>query len=72
MPRPEYCVIPDEGQPEWDQPCPGCGATQDGNDPVRGVCQARHNGPPPRSLLDFVLVDKRTGEVVASTPVLVR
>jgi hypothetical protein len=47
--RPDYCAIPDEGQPGSDGPCPACGATISGDDPVRGVCQARHNGPPPRA-----------------------
>lgn len=70
MSRPDYCQIPDEGQPGWEGPCPGCGATVEGNDPVRGVCQALHNGPPPRPLLLFCLKDKRTGEVVASQTVL--
>lgn len=72
MSRPEYCMIPDEGQPGWDAACPGCGATIEGNDPVRGICQARRSGPPPRPLLEFVLVDKRTGEVIASQSVLWR
>ena len=67
--RPDYCAIP-EGQPGSDGPCPACGATISGDDPVRGVCQARHNGPPPRPLLELVLLDKRTGEVVASKTVL--
>lgn len=64
MTRPDYC--PDTPG----DPCEACGATLSGNDPVRGVCQARFNGPAPRPLLEFVLVDKRSGEVVASQTVL--
>lgn len=70
MSRPEYCMTPDEGQPGCDDPCPGCGATVGRDDPVRGICQALRTGAPSRSLLDFVLVDKRIGEIVASTCVL--
>jgi hypothetical protein len=62
--RPDYCMIPDEGQPGWEGPCPGCGATVEGKDPVRGVCQARYNGPRPEPLIRVVLIDKRTGEIV--------
>ena len=64
MARPEYCMIPDEGEPGCERPCPGCGATIEGNDPVRGVCQARHNGPSPTPLVELILVDRRTGERV--------
>lgn len=63
--RPEYChsnPVPD--------PCPLCGATVSGDDPVHGVCQARNTRPRPQSILDFVLVDRESGEIVASTPVL--
>ena len=62
--RPEYCMIPDEGLPGCEGPCPGCGATLAGNDPVRGVCQARRDGRPPRPLVELVLIDKRTGKIV--------
>lgn len=58
--RPDYC--PDdlsEGTP-----CPRCGATEDGNDQVRGVCQARFSGPEPKPLVRVVLIDKRTGQIV--------
>ena len=68
MSRPDYCPC----ENETPDPCPACGATAEGNDPVRGVCQARFMGPPPRSLLDLVLVDRTTGEIVASQPVLNR
>jgi hypothetical protein len=37
MARPNYCPCVN-GQPD---PCPACGATISGNDPVRGFCQAR-------------------------------
>lgn len=72
MTRPDFCEIPNEGEPGWDKPCPACGATAEGKDPVRGVCQARFNRPKPKSILDFVLVDKHDGAVVASVPVLRR
>lgn len=65
--RPEYCMIPDEPLPGSEGPCPGCGATASGNDPVRGVCQARRSGYPPTALVDLVLIDKRTGKIAAST-----
>lgn len=59
--RPAYCEAIDE-----DTPCI-CGATKEGADPVRGVCQARRSGPKPQPLVHIVLIDKVTGEVVAST-----
>jgi len=66
-------MIPDEGEPGCEGPCPGCGATIEGNDPVRGVCQARHNRPAPRSLLDLVLIDDHgRGKIVASASILIR
>ena len=68
MKRPDYCPC----ENDLPDPCPACGATIAGNDPVRGCCQARHNCYPPRSLLDFVLIDKGSGEIVASTSVLSR
>ena len=49
---------------EDEDPCPCCGATLSGNDPVRGVCQARYNRPRPTPLLEIVLIDRRTGKVV--------
>lgn len=63
-----YCEAPPE---ETGLPCV-CGATVSGNDPVRGVCQARYNRPRPVPLLSLELVHKDTGEVVATTPVLYR
>lgn len=62
-PAPMYCPCQD------DEPatCPACGATVSGNDPFEGRCQARHQGPEPRALVNLVLIDKRTGEIVAST-----
>ncbi len=65
MPRPDYC--PDLKE---DEDCPACGATVKGDDPVRGICQARFNGPTPKPLLEFVLIDKRDGEIVARQRVL--
>lgn len=62
MARPEYCPCKDEGP----DPCPACGATVAGDDPVHGVCQARH-GAPPEPFLHLDLVDRRTGETVART-----
>lgn len=62
MSRPEYCPCKDETP----DPCPACGATESGNDPVRGVCQARR-GYRRESDLQLVLIDKQTGDIVAST-----
>lgn len=59
--RPEYCEAVDE-----DTPCI-CGATKEGKDPVRGFCQARRNYPRPVPLVQIILIDKRTGDIVAST-----
>lgn len=58
---PKWCLAVDE-----ETPC-ACGATKEGNDPVRGVCQARMNRPKPEPLVYLVLIDKRSGEIVAST-----
>lgn len=63
MERPPYCPCKDETP----DPCPACGATVEGNDPVRGVCQARSMRPPPEPFLHLDLIDKNTGEVVART-----
>lgn len=60
MARPEYCPVED-GSPN---PCPACGATEEGNDPVRGVCQARRPYPPPVDYIRVVLVDRLTGKEV--------
>lgn len=59
--RPTYCEAIDE-----DTPCI-CGATKEGKDPVRGVCQAMRTGPKPRALVQIVLIHRDTGEIVAST-----
>lgn len=58
--RPDYCEAIDE-----DTPCV-CGATKEGKDPVRGVCQARNNGPKPMPLVEIILIDKRTGKPVSN------
>lgn len=60
--RPRYCPCEDETP----DPCPECGATVSGKDPVRGVCQATH-GYKRKPDVYLVLIDKHTGEVVAST-----
>jgi hypothetical protein len=62
MPRPKYCPC----ESETPDPCPACGATVEGNDPVRGVCQA-WRGYRRTSDVQLVLIDKETGAVVAST-----
>lgn len=61
MTRPLYC--PDL---EEDKPCPACGATVEGNDPVHGVCQAIRSGPDPRTnqTVRLVLIDRETGEEI--------
>ncbi len=51
MDRPDYC--PDLNE---DEDCPACGATVDGNDPVRGICQAKHSGPVPKPLVELILI----------------
>lgn len=59
MIRPDVCPC-HEGQPD---PCPACGATVKGDDPVNGVCQAK--GPPATDYgLRIILIDKRTEEPV--------
>lgn len=58
--RPKYCEAPPE---ETGLPCI-CGATVEGKDPVRGVCQARYCWPKPEPLVRLVLIDKETGEIV--------
>lgn len=57
--RPKYCPC----REEMPDPCPACGATVDGKDPVRGVCQATHGYQRAREV-ELVLVDKQTGERV--------
>jgi hypothetical protein len=59
--RPEYCPC----QEETPDPCPACGATVSGDDPVNGVCQARQCRPPPDDYgLKLVLIDKATGREI--------
>lgn len=69
--RPDYCPDLDADDLLFPvgphRPCPACGATIEGKDPVRGVCQARHSGPRPAALVQIVLIEKRTGDIVAST-----
>lgn len=43
-------------------PCPACGATVEGNDPVRGVCQALYGYRDMSWLPQLTLVDKKTGK----------
>ena len=43
MLRADFCPCEDE----MPDPCPACGATVKGDDPYRGVCQARFRGRPP-------------------------
>ncbi len=62
MPRIEFCPCYDDVP----DPCPACGATVAGNDPVRGVCQAMKARPRQPDVM-LVLVDKESGEIVAST-----
>jgi hypothetical protein len=50
--RPDYCLAIEE-----DTPC-ACGATKEGKDPVRGVCQARHPYPKPTPYIEVILIDK--------------
>jgi hypothetical protein len=60
--RPKFC-------PCWEEtpdPCPACGATVEGKDKVRGVCQATH-GFRRKPDVELILIDKHSGEVVAST-----
>ena len=68
--RPDYCTADadDLSFPVGPhRPCPACGATLDDKDAVRGICQARYPGPPPEPLVRLVLIDKRSGDIVAST-----
>jgi hypothetical protein len=60
MSRPEYCPC-DNDLPD---PCPACGATVKGNDPVHGLCQARTNRPEPKPYLRIILVDRDTGKPI--------
>ena len=60
MTRPNYCPC----ENETPDPCPACGATVDGKDSVRGVCQARYMSRPPSGYPRLVLTDRDTGEIV--------
>jgi hypothetical protein len=62
MPRPEFCPC----ENETPDPCPACGATVSGDDDVRGVCQAKR-GYRREADVRLVLIDKQTGDIVAST-----
>lgn len=55
--RPDYC--PDDLKE--DEICPACGAdaAKSGD-----YCRARYRGARPRPLIELVLIDRRTGEVV--------
>jgi hypothetical protein len=57
--RPDYCPCKDETP----DPCPACGATVEGADPVRGVCQARYGYRREPDVL-LVLTHRDTGEVI--------
>jgi hypothetical protein len=61
----DYCPCENE-RPD---PCPACGATVSGKDRWRGRCQALH-GSKAKPLLELVLKDKETGEIVAAETVL--
>lgn len=61
--RPDYCEADadDLSFPIGPhRPCI-CGATVDGKDRVRGICQAKHNGPKPEPLVRLVVVHRDTG-----------
>ena len=58
--RPYYCPCYEETP----DPCPACGATVEGNDPVGGVCQSVTNRCKPEPLVRLVLVHRDTGEVI--------
>ena len=54
--RPKYCYDLDE-LPEG-APCPLCGATEEGKDAVKGICQALYPRPKPRPRIEIILIDK--------------
>ena len=58
--KPNYCPCENESL----TPCPACGATVSGNDPVRGVCQAKHGVKPDAPSVIVVLINRRTGEII--------
>ena len=51
---PDYC--PDDLDPNKD--CPACG------EPPNGICKAKHNRPRHKPLVEIVLTDKKTGEII--------
>lgn len=58
--RPDYCRVTED-----QDPCLACGATKSGNDPVRGLCQARYRGAPPNEGYPLIiLTDKATGKPI--------
>lgn len=57
---PEYCPC----ENEMPDPCPACGATVSGNDPVEGICQARNPSPRPDYSITIGLVRRGTGEFI--------
>lgn len=58
-PKPLYCPCKEDSP----DPCPACGATASGDDPVHGVCQAIRGYRAPEDV-QLVLINKKTGEVV--------
>ena len=55
--RPIYCPCREESP----DPCPACGATVAGNDPVRGICQATHGYSPIDYGIRLILIDRNSG-----------
>jgi hypothetical protein len=51
--RPEYCRATEDCEQ-----CPDCPATMSGKDIVQGVCQAIKSGPPPRALVELIVVPR--------------
>lgn len=68
MARPDYCGVVDADDLAFPigphRPCPACGATVEGKDPVRGVCQAQSPYPKPEPLVRLVLTHRDTGELI--------
>lgn len=56
---PEFCPC-EHGKPD---PCPACGATVKGDDPVHGLCQARKQRPIDYGLR-LVVTDRDTGKEI--------
>jgi hypothetical protein len=57
--RPKYCPC----ENETPDPCPACGATVEGKDKVRGVCQALY-GREPKPLVELILINKQTDQPI--------